>query len=82
MAFNNDDYMGDINENEISGDQGMHMDNLSVGKKQMPVKLHIRKQEVLNIIKILGIYCRITSWFRWKQKKWTTFKIRKSSFGT
>jgi len=46
MAYNNDDYMGDINENEISGEGGINMDNLSIGKKQMPVKLHIRKQEV------------------------------------
>ena len=45
MAYNNDDYMGDINENEIS-DAGANMDNLSLGKKQIPVKLHIRKQEV------------------------------------
>ena len=57
MAFNNDDYMGDINENEISGDAGFHMDNLSIGKKQIPVKLHIRKQEVIFVYKILGIYC-------------------------
>ena len=45
MAYNNDDYMGDINENEISNASG-NMDNLSLGKKQIPVKLHIRKQEV------------------------------------
>lgn len=45
MAYNNDEYMGDINENEISEGQ-VRMDDLSAGKKHMPVKLHIRKQEV------------------------------------
>ena len=45
MAYN-EEYMGDINENEISDGQ-VNMDNLSIGKKQMPVKLHIKKQEVI-----------------------------------
>lgn len=43
--MNYDDYMGEVNENEIS-DGNMKIDELSLGKKQMPVKLHIKKQEV------------------------------------
>ena len=49
MSYNVE-YMGDINENEIS-EGGACMDDLSLGKKQMPVKLHIKKQEVKNKIK-------------------------------
>lgn len=45
MSYNNEDYMGDYNENDNSGDAGNHMDNLSSSKKQMPVKIHIKKQE-------------------------------------
>ena len=41
----NDEYMGDINENDISDGQ-FNMDNVSMGKKQMPVKMNLRKQEV------------------------------------
>jgi hypothetical protein len=44
MSYN-DDYMGEVNENEIS-DANLRIDDLSLGKKQMPVKLHIKKQEV------------------------------------
>lgn len=43
--MNYEDYMGEINENQIS-ETNMRMDELSLGKKQMPVKLHIKKQEV------------------------------------
>ena len=46
--MNYDDYMGEVNENEIS-DGNIKIDELSLGKKQMPVKLHIKKQEVLKL---------------------------------
>ncbi len=49
MNHNNEDYMGEINDNENSDDVGINMDNLTTGKKQMPVKLNIRKQEVNKI---------------------------------
>ncbi len=43
--MNYDDYMGEIDENEVS-ETNIRMDDLSLGKKQMPVKSHIKKQEV------------------------------------
>ncbi len=43
--MNYEDYIGEINENEIS-ETNMRMDELSLRKKQIPVKLHIKKQEV------------------------------------
>lgn len=54
-----DDYMGEINENEIS-DANMRMDEISLGKKQMPVKLHIRKQEVIQKMTIIFQQINIT----------------------
>jgi len=43
--MNYDDYMGEINENDIS-EGNLKVDDIPLGKKQMPVKLHIKKQEV------------------------------------
>ena len=50
---NNDDYMGDMNDNENTNDHDINLDDLSSGKKQIPIKLHIRKQEVKKIYNFL-----------------------------